>query len=1108
MSNIRVISASAGTGKTFRLTELVINALSQPVSPVQPERVMAVTYTRKAAGELQSRIRQRLMESGDARLTEAGSRIRDGYVGTIHSICQRLLWEFCLDARLSPMLELLPESERRLLFRQTLAALPEDAALLEAASRMDLQVDAEVIAAVDKARANRMDAEALRASAKRSLERLFELAPPSEGDAVQRDAAVLKQLEGAVSVLEAQAAEGGAAAERADLATALLASARSIGTPPWALQVKAAKALAVKKLQSHTGQLVELLTAHNSHPRFRADLEKVVSGVLALAEASLDRFSQRKNAARVIDYDDMLALTLRLLECAPVQEALRERVELLLVDEFQDTSPMQLAIIQRVAELARETVWVGDRKQAIFGFQGSDPELMTAAVEHALAGKAPEIQKESWRSRPGLVSFCSAVFAEGLKPYGFPPEQVELKPARTERPELKGIPYLQTWRFAKSKDAKERYAVASGVAQLLAERPLVRAGALDAESVRPLQRSDLAVLCYTNAHCKEVAEALKERGIAAVVRLEGLGETEESKLCVAALRLLADPYDGVAAATLSWLAGGAGASPDGWLAREVEAFAAWRALPEATRERRPLPFADDPAVRAIRAEHARARVLSPSEALDVCIVAAELPRICMALPDSAQRLANLESLRAAATAFEDLCRVRRIPGTVAGLVDHLSSTGSVKNDSGEEVGDAQAVPPGAEAVTVATYHKAKGLEWPVVVMTDLSSSPKSRVFGMNVDGAPGGYDGAWPLDGRSLRYWPWPYGKQSSGIALADAANQSEEGVASTQRELRERARLLYVGFTRARDQLILVAGETKSSSGTGWLDELKATSGEPVLELPWRDEGIANARVKGRAESFPCVARTVDAVRPEDASNVQEARRWFRPVVSVSARAPELIRPSEVLLPVEVAAQVRLLSPRAIASRQPVQASSELMGAVGDAIHRFLAADHEPWGEAQRLKVAQTLLDAHGVALAISPTTLLQVSDGLRAEMNTTFAGARWFKEWPVRWLVPTRDGNRLLVGEVDLVLELEDRLVLIDHKSFPGGPRQRDERAVAHAGQLAAYRAALESAFEKPVAAMFIHFALLGELVSVEVPAGAFTAWLESATEAPAPSVVGVSR
>src|SRR5512137_1495636 len=133
---IDVVSASAGTGKTYRLTADLAEALLDGTA--RPEGVVAITYTVKAAGELESRIRAKLLEEGRADLA---ARVRDGYIGTIHSVCQRLLREFALEAGISPYLEPIPETERTRLFNVALSSVlaGREGRLNELSRRLELE---------------------------------------------------------------------------------------------------------------------------------------------------------------------------------------------------------------------------------------------------------------------------------------------------------------------------------------------------------------------------------------------------------------------------------------------------------------------------------------------------------------------------------------------------------------------------------------------------------------------------------------------------------------------------------------------------------------------------------------------------------------------------------------------------------------------------------------------------------------------------------------------------------------------------------------------------------------------------------------------------------
>ncbi len=150
-----------------------------------------------------------------------------------------------------------------------------------------------------------------------------------------------------------------------------------------------AELLSPKKLQNLTSELVNLVRGHLECGAFQDDVFELQAALFGFAASAMDAFAAEKAAARVVDFGDMLALAHRLLGQPAVQEALRGRLDLVLVDEFQDTSPIQLAVAAALGSLAKRSIWVGDRKRAIFAFQGSDPDLMSSAIAWALQGKPP-----------------------------------------------------------------------------------------------------------------------------------------------------------------------------------------------------------------------------------------------------------------------------------------------------------------------------------------------------------------------------------------------------------------------------------------------------------------------------------------------------------------------------------------------------------------------------------------------------------------------------------------------------------------------------------------------------------------------------------------------
>ena len=112
-------------------------------------------------------------------------------------------------------------------------------------------------------------------------------------------------------------------------------------------------------------------------------------------------------------------------------ETLTEEIDLLMVDEFQDTSPIQLALFLKLARLAKHVVWVGDVKQAIYGFRGGDAALMRSVLTALPAmGGSKETLQYSFRSRPALVALVNELFGTAFT--GLPPADVHLMPKRLE----------------------------------------------------------------------------------------------------------------------------------------------------------------------------------------------------------------------------------------------------------------------------------------------------------------------------------------------------------------------------------------------------------------------------------------------------------------------------------------------------------------------------------------------------------------------------------------------------------------------------------------------------------------------------------------------------
>jgi ATP-dependent exoDNAse (exonuclease V) beta subunit len=153
-------------------------------------------------------------------------------------------------------------------------------------------------------------------------------------------------------------------------------------------------------------------------------------------------------------------------------------------------------------------------------------------------------------------------------------------------------------------------------------------------------------------------------------------------------------------------------------------------------------------------------------------------------------------------------------------------------------------------------------------------------------------------------------------------------------------------------------------------------------------------------------------------------------------------------------------------------------MELLGNAIHRFIAADDWLSSPSNRSDMAQRIIRNWSITDSISASDLVEISNRLKQVMEREFPGALWHRECPVAG----RIGIQRVKGSIDLFLELEDSYVIVDHKTFPGRFELWETKAVSHYPQLAAYKNLIEQNSTKPVSALFIHMPIVGSLLQLE--------------------------
>jgi len=567
------------------------------------------------------------------------------------------------------------------------------------------------------------------------------------------------------------------------------------------------------------------------------------------------------------------------------------------------------------------------------------------------------------------------------------------------------------------------------------------------------------VLCRTNKRCVEVATALEQAGVRAALARGGLLATPEAVLAVAALRLLVDSQDSLARAEIVALSA-ADPDPEAWLADRLAHVVAEAPLAEWC--------ADHPLIRGVDAVRRELEWLTPAEALDRVLAALDLPRVVLGWGRREVRLGNLDALRRESRAYQEHCERYGAAATVAGFLAWLREI----TDAGE---DQQAEGVGRNAVTVSTWHGAKGLEWPVVIVDGLNKDPGDRLWGVSVMSDAAAVDLDNPLGGRWIRYWVWPYGGQAKGIPLGDRVAESPEAAQAAAQAADEFLRLLYVALTRARDVLVLPVRKKGEQVQHGALDRLFEPAGSPRFVLPVAD-GRHDVPITGTDTVTPTEVSTFLPGDPVAASRADEV--WFAPAPDgpPTPREPAVMGASKVPAasgaPAARVTETLEVGPRLALVGDP---DEELLG---NALHGFLAADDPARPATERAAMATELLRRHAVPGAVPAADLVTRRDELRAALERRYTIRSVRREWPLR----VRRGGTTIIGVADLVLETDDGWVVVDHKSFKGGRAQWPAKAVEYWAQLEAYADALRRATGRPVVGCWIHFVVGGGLVRVE--------------------------
>ena len=421
-----------------------------------------------------------------------------------------------------------------------------------------------------------------------------------------------------------------------------------------------------------------------------------------------------------------------------------------------------------------------------------------------------------------------------------------------------------------------------------------------------------------------------------------------------------------------------------------------------------------------------------------------------------RRQRNLDAFLDLSVEYENHCALQHEAATLTGFLFWL------ENPTSPEL-DLQPVVTGGDAVHVLTYHRAKGLEWPIVVATDFNYPWRPRIWDVRVESTSDAFDLDSPLKDRVIRFYPNVFGRNTNDVPVLDSIMNSEESTRVSATASAEGRRLAYVGMTRARDTIIMAVPASGPRKGA-WIDtfngsHLFPTGSEHPLPV---GEPIPSALVDLATTEF--AASTATTFNPT----------WFL------KRSPSVIRLRERLSPSEAGPVEGAKVGNIVELGPRIAVHSDDMGKIGTALHAAIAAEFVNPDRDDAVECAASLIRNWAGEGAMAPADAVECARRLREYLSARFGTNQMLVEYPVEFV---QDNAQVLLGRIDLLLETEAGWLVIDHKSSPRPRSEWKDEALEYSGQLSAYAGALrESGLE--CAGCWVHFAVGGGLVEVVIP------------------------
>lgn len=1060
MKNVEYISASAGSGKTYTLTHKLADAVRgysvdkegsrHTVTRIEPEQVILTTYTVKAATEFREKAKAAMHEAG---LHEEAERLDQAMIGTVHSVADAFIHKYWYRLGISPELNVMTDDDKDFFINQSLASLPTEQELKRlnnftyqfsigykygsgkyGINYEHWQEDLKKI--VDYT--TNYDIKDYTSSEENSKNIINSFC--QEGTHVRFDKGEAMRVLNELDTQNAQGRQSGASVSRKSTIDEYRRKLKYINYSEIAGLHDFILSLPKSVCSDDATAFAHTLDGLWASEEVRYLQLEYVGLLFKFATIWRKNFEEYKRTKHLIDYNDMEKLFYSLLNMPDVAEDISEEYKYLLVDEFQDSSPIQVKIFDKLSEIVDRSVWVGDYKQAIYGFRGADTDLVKAVTEQIGKhenGCTTDTLDTSYRSYPEIVETCNKVFVPAFTAnHTLTAEQVQLKPHKENKEQLHN---LRVWPIEGKNKGEKTDNLAYNIA---------------CEIKHGKAPKDIAVLALTNADLDALAEALRAYSIPICRDDTEAAVGDETMLMTALLSLLVNPRDEYSRAQIALLT--------------VPGYDTAKILDEKLsiikdNGNKDAYLKDIPLVKELLAKRDTFRLQSVRAVVESIIIELDLYNVVAHWDMPQQSRAALQAIKEAAAAYEDHCLQMTLPATVSGFIAYINDKGITAT------GD-------PDGVRLYTYHGSKGLEWDTVILLSLDDDPlnsnklQSRYFygvqAFHKEGDQPSADNLYPP--MTISVLPWIFGSRKSAPEdLTSKITSSDRFKSITQQRLEESKRLLYVAMSRPVKELILAPS---GNNGLKFLDtiykgtELKTNNDyksaglcDPLgIGVPFQSESMSDEEIDTGNWRYQTSSEKLIRLKGEPC---EEQLRDIQPS-SVKAEHAEINK--------ELDSDGRLV---AITGHPD-------MAVIGSCIHDiFCVLDRNKTED-----TTERIIDGYGLTDSLTtPSQIINAWNRLEKYLATHYGqSVRRYHELPFKQLV----NGQIVTGSMDLVWKTANGCVLIDYKTFPGNEQlvltPGNHYAGNYKGQFDCYTHALEAAGEQ-VVARYVYYPVTGMLIKI---------------------------